>query len=232
MSTPPRFDGPEITLVAAEAITFGQRLLVNSSGQWAVAVASQRAVAVAVNGAASAARVAGRILNRGETHIMIASEAIAVGNRVFGAAAGKVGDTASGHCVGIALTASSADGDQLNILVCDEHVNAAEAHTADDTLTVSESGTVHTTYGASGTVTFSLPAAVKGLRYKFVVGAAQELRIDPNGTETISLPSTGVAGAAGKYLTANAAGESVELECVSAGTWAAFAFTGTWTAEA
>jgi hypothetical protein len=106
-----------------------------------------------------------------------------------------------------------------------------EAHTADDTLTALESGTTHTTVGAGGTVVLSLPAAVLGLEYSFYVGAAQELRIDPNGTETISLPSTGVPGGAGKYLTANAAGESVHLKCCVAGSWAAFGFTGTWTAE-
>lgn len=106
-----------------------------------------------------------------------------------------------------------------------------EAHTAGDTLTVAESGSVHTTVGASGTVTLVLPAAVVGLEYFFRVGAAQELRIDPDGTETIALPSTGVQGAAGKYLTANADGESVHLVCTKAGQWSAYGFTGTWTAE-
>jgi hypothetical protein len=66
----------------------------------------------------------------------------------------------------------------------------------------------------------------------FRVGAAQELRIDPDGTEVISLPSTGVPGAAGKYLTANADGETVQLVCTKAGQWNVFGFTGTWTAEA
>jgi hypothetical protein len=79
---------------------------------------------------------------------------------------------------------------------------------------------------------FSLPVAKAGLHYYFVVGAAQELRIDPNGTETISLPSTGVAGAAGKYLSADAVGESVHLVCWKDGTWAVMGYTGTWTAEA
>ena len=86
------------------------------------------------------------------------------------------------------------------------------------------------TVGASGTVTFSLPAATVGQRYKFLVGAAQELRIDPNLNETISLPSSGVQQSAGAYLTANAAGEFVEIECFIAGTWTTKAFSGTWTA--
>lgn len=102
--------------------------------------------------------------------------------------------------------------------------------TADYTVLASDSGKTFSTAGASGAVTFAMPAAVPGLKYRFYVGAAQELRIDPNGTETASLPSTGVPGAAGAYLTANAAGESVDVECVVAGTWAVFGYTGTWTA--
>lgn len=111
-------------------------------------------------------------------------------------------------------------------------LRAVESHTADDTLTAAESGSVHTNAGASGTVTLALPAAAVGLEFFFGVRVAQELRIDPAGTETISLPSTGVPGAAGKYLTANAAGETVHLLCVAAGTWAVMGYTGTWTAEA
>ena len=88
-----------------------------------------------------------------------------------------------------------------------------------------------TTAGASGTVTFSLPAATPGLRFKFHVGAAQQLRVDPNGVETISLPSTGVAGAAGKYLVADAIGETLAIECVVAGAWSVFGHAGSWTHE-
>lgn len=111
-------------------------------------------------------------------------------------------------------------------------LRVVEAHTAGDTLTTAESGSVHTNAGASGAIVIALPAAVVGLEYFFGVRAAQELRIDPNGTETISLPSTGVPGAAGKYLTADAVGETVHLMCVAAGSWAVMGFTGTWTAEA
>lgn len=105
-----------------------------------------------------------------------------------------------------------------------------EAHTAGDTLTIEETGTVHTNTGASGAITFALPAATVGLHYMFVVGATQELRIDPNGTETISLPSTGLAQAAGAYIVADAQGESVSIFCAKAGTWAVRSYVGTWTA--
>lgn len=124
-----------------------------------------------------------------------------------------------------ALTAQSIPQTKLGL-------RPVEAHTTGDTLTTAESGSVHTNTGASGTITIVLPAAAVGLEYFFFVGAAQQLRIDPNGTETISLPSTGVAGAAGKYLVADAVGETVHLMCCIAGSWAVMAYTGTWTAEA
>lgn len=107
-----------------------------------------------------------------------------------------------------------------------------EAHTANYTLKTAENGTGHTNEGASGAITFALPPATAGLHYLFQVQAAQQLRIDPDGTETISLPSTGVAGAAGKYLVADAVGETVHICCFKPGTWAVIGYTGTWTAEA
>lgn len=106
------------------------------------------------------------------------------------------------------------------------------AKTASYTVLDSENGQGFRNTGASGAITLSLPAALAGMHYYFYVDAAQELRIDPNGTETISLPSDGVPGAAGKYLTANAIGESLHLVCPKDGTWAAMGAHGTWTAEA
>jgi hypothetical protein len=107
---------------------------------------------------------------------------------------------------------------------------AVQTKTADYTVTAADSGRTFSTVGAGGTVVFSLPAAVPGLKYRFYVGAVQELRIDPNGSETMCLPSTGVIQAAGAYLTANAIGETVDIQCVVAGSWAAFGYAGTWTA--
>lgn len=105
------------------------------------------------------------------------------------------------------------------------------AHTANFTLTeAADQATWHTNVGASGAITASLPVATVGLRFGFAVGAAQELRIDPNGTETISLPSTGVPSAAGAYITADAIGEQVQIACLIAGNWSVLSYSGTWTA--
>jgi hypothetical protein len=109
-------------------------------------------------------------------------------------------------------------------------LRTTEAKTADYTVTTTDVGKTFTNAAASGAITFALPAATVGLWYRFKVQAAQELRIDPNGSETISLPADGVKQAAGAYLTANAVGEGVEVECVTAGTWEANYYTGTWTA--
>jgi len=48
-----------------------------------------------------------------------------------------------------------------------------EAHTASDTLAESESGSVHSNLGATGTITFTLPvSAVAGMEFTFAVQAA------------------------------------------------------------
>ena len=105
-----------------------------------------------------------------------------------------------------------------------------EAKAANYTVVAStDNGKIFTNQGASGAITFALPAATVGQWFQFIVKAAQELRIDPNGTETIALP-TGVQQAAGKYVGADAIGERLEIECVKAGEWDAKG-VGTWTAE-
>lgn len=105
-----------------------------------------------------------------------------------------------------------------------------EAKTADYAIEAGECGKVFTNQGASGAIEFSLPAAAVGLWFDFIVKANQELRIDPDGTETIAL-DTGVQQAAGKYITANAIGEHISVVCVKAGEWDTRDPVGTWGAE-
>ena len=78
---------------------------------------------------------------------------------------------------------------------------------------------------------FNLPAALVGMEFYFYVLSAFELRINPDGTETIGLPSSGVQQAAGKYITADAVGEYVHIVCVKAGQWETLDYRGTWSVE-
>ena len=104
-----------------------------------------------------------------------------------------------------------------------------EAHVADDTLTASESGSVHSNLGATGTVTLTLPATpVEGTEFIFVVQAAQELRIDP-GTATIRDDSGQTAD---RYKSASAVGATMALVADGNGDWATTGKNGTWTEEA
>jgi hypothetical protein len=104
-----------------------------------------------------------------------------------------------------------------------------EAHTGDDTLTVTESGSVHTNLGASGVVTLTLPAsAPAGTVFSFAVQAAQQLRVDP-GSKAIRDDSGQTAD---KYKYANAIGACITLIADSNGNWVTIAKNGTWTEEA
>lgn len=110
-------------------------------------------------------------------------------------------------------------------------VLTGEHHTAADTLTAAENGTIHTNMGASGTFALTLPAATVGLHFYFYVAEAQALQIEPASGETISLPSSGVPEAANDYIVADLEGESVHLMCCETGKWAVMGFTGTWTGQ-
>ena len=134
----------------------------------------------------------------------------------------------------------TSDGDIDSIIDCRAGHNIAipyaaggikktiEAHTADDTLTEAESGSVHTNLGASATVTLTLPyPASPGTVFSFAVQAAQQLRIDP-GTAAIRDDSGQTAD---KYKSSNMIGASLTVIADSAGNWATIAKNGTWTEE-
>ena len=105
------------------------------------------------------------------------------------------------------------------------------AKTADYTVLANESNKTFMNTGAAGTVVFGLPPAVRGLRYKFVITAAQHLRIDPNGSETIN-KADGTVGGAGKYLGINTVNSFVEIECFVDGHWTFVHGVGAWALEA
>ena len=100
------------------------------------------------------------------------------------------------------------------------------------TITAAQTGGYISNLGAAAAAVYALPPALPGMTFVAIVEAAFALRLDPDGNETIALPSTGVQGAAGKYLEADAVGEKVKLVCLTAGTWSVEHYSGTWTAQA
>lgn len=202
---------------------------------------SARAVGTPTSGATPlGAGVGATVIPKGTpgVHWMVAAGAIAQFAPVYAAADGKVSATVNGFYIGIAWQAAAEDGDEIGVMRAgltgaqSEAVDTVIVDADNRTVTAAESGTTFVSTGSAGAGTFAMPAATVGLNYTFHVNAAQELRIDPNGSETIGLPSSGVQGAAGKYLTANAVGEWVKVKCVVAGAWTIEGFAGTWTAEA
>lgn len=108
-------------------------------------------------------------------------------------------------------------------------IDGSDAVTRD--VLASENGTTFTTLaGSDSIVTFNLPAATLGLRYTFYVGAAVALVVNPTDTNTVT-GTTGTAGAAGKNISADAAGEFIEIQCFVAGAWVVTNSRGTWTVE-
>ena len=103
-----------------------------------------------------------------------------------------------------------------------------EAHTSDDTLTASESGSVHTNRGATDLVTLTLPdSAPAGTFFIFAVQEDQQFRIDP-GTAAIRDNSGQTAGLYKKnYVT----GSTLSLVADANGDWVTIGKNGSWVEE-
>jgi hypothetical protein len=99
-----------------------------------------------------------------------------------------------------------------------------EDHTAADTLTAAESGSVHTNAGATEQIAITLPTAAAGLQFTFVPMAAQNLVVTANTGDLLHNGGTTAA-----TLTANAAGEFLDVVAVDAQYWVVRGKEGTWT---
>ena len=232
-------EGALVTRTAEVAITSGGLLVRKgtAASQVLLGTASARPLGTAYDAVAAAADLGVCLLGGGQTQIMIVSGAVNVDDALYTAANGKVSATATAGCwlVGTALTAATTDGQEVEVLTCYPQlisvpVLVAAAGSAVSALQAMQN--IHlSNAGAVGAASFTLPPAVVGMRVTALVEAAQELQLDPDGTETIALPSSGVQGAAGKYLVADAVGEKVQLACITAGTWDVVDYSGTWTAQ-
>jgi hypothetical protein len=115
--------------------------------------------------------------------------------------------------------------------LAEKYKRTIEHHTASDTLTKEESGSVHTNLGAAGAITLTLPQdATAGCYFDFVVMTAQALRIDPGAAGAIYI--NGAKQTDDKYIWADDEAESVMLVADGNGDWIALYAVGTWGVEA
>lgn len=105
------------------------------------------------------------------TRKMVASAAISVGDRVFGAASGKVANAGQVY-LGQALTAAAADGDLIEVATIQPiPVSLVETVAATNVITAGETGKTFFLSSATEFVS-TLPAVAAGLRFTFIVAAA------------------------------------------------------------
>lgn len=91
-------------------------------------------------------------------------------------------------------------------------------------------GGVITNEGASGVVTLTLPSAEVGMRLTVYALAAQEIELDPSGSELINFAG-GVAGDKVSNSTTPAVDDAITIICVEDGEWLVENFVGDWADE-
>lgn len=180
-----------------------------------------------------------RPLNDDGTFVLTASVAFAIGDRCYPATGGKWTNVGNGPGLFIAKSATAADGELFEAIrvVASSSTNMRVIpKTVNANLAVSEAGAEISNTGAAGAVRVVLPVGVAGMRYHFAVGAAQSFTVGAQGGDVVSLPDTGVPGAANKGLVnAGTIGVFLSLVCSKTGVWSfagGNAKIGIWTAEA
>lgn len=233
-----------ITRYADAAITTRHLLykVGSTANNIAVAGADDIAIGVVADEVATAdiaaVPVTVRLLNKGSTKRMVASEAMATtGVEVYQAASGKIALTGT-RKVGVLLQTASADGDIVEVNDrLSTVLDGAEAVTATNVLVAAESGKVLYLDAAAGFVT-TLPAPALGLRFTFIVKTAPSggsyTVVTASSANIIKGNQNSVAGDAGDFGTADdtitfvaassVAGDKVEVH--SDGTsWFAYAIS-------
>jgi len=112
-------DHSGISLPAAAAIGKHLRVKLDANGRVLVAAGTDAGVGYTTRSAAAIDEMIAIRSPKAPSQIVTAAEAIAVGSKVYGDAAGKVGETATNVYLGVALTAAGADGDIMTSLAGD-----------------------------------------------------------------------------------------------------------------
>lgn len=102
------------------------------------------------------------------------------------------------------------------------------ADTNGETFTGAHSGLVITNTGATGGQVFNLPPAVAGMRFTFVLAAAQTIDINPDSNDKIL--GLGLSTSLGDAIRSNTTvGTAVQLVAIDATNWLPISVVGTWT---
>jgi hypothetical protein len=112
-------EGPTKTLKAAGTIGRYERVKIDANGDWAQAGAGAggKGIGIALDNVTVGQFLSAYLLNRGGTVKMKAAVAIAKGALVYGGAAGKVNVTNTNCLEGMAVEASTADNDIIEVAV-------------------------------------------------------------------------------------------------------------------
>lgn len=112
-------DGPIKTLKAAGTIGRYERVKIDANGDWAQcgAGAGGKAIGIALQDVTIGQQLPAFLVNRGGTVKMKAAVAIAKGALVYGGAAGKVNVTNTNCLEGMAVEASTADLDIIEVAI-------------------------------------------------------------------------------------------------------------------
>ncbi len=122
---------------------------------------------------------------------------------------------------------SGADGAEWASEYTNPH--SVEDFTANDTLTVAESGKCCTNSGASGAIELTLPSAATGFTFSFVVDVAQYLRINFAAGDNGRYKDTTSATAG--YFRSNTQGDFIQIKAIDATTWQVTSLDGTWSVD-
>lgn len=108
---------------------------------------------------------------------------------------------------------------------CAVPADSVVAKTAAYTVTVGDTGKTFTNTGAGASVTFTLPAPKIGLRYRFLMTAAQNIVVQmPTGVKIAG----GTAGKAWNNVSSEADKATCEITSLDGTNYHVVSFVGTW----
>lgn len=140
--------------------------------------------------------------------------------------------------IGVGSAANDGTGDPLRAALQKVNANFTDVYgiavnktivpsTAPAVLAAADSGKIYTNEGDTDGVALTLPTAVAGYEFTFIVKVAQTLSVIASAGDTIRIAGS-VTAAAGSISSATV-GNAITLVSINATEWMAVSTVGTWT---